>query len=179
MEYIKIVIPLINAWILAYFWYQIWKRQEVLKNQKENWLKFLSLLKRYNLSIDNLRNWRFQIYNTEREIYQERWNQLLKIWIELQNEHTLTELLFPNKNEEITLTWLAELQNELKANLDTYIDRKSRNEWRWDRSDVEISKVIFKPDNTSDEFWEKIKNEIEKISNPIKTQLTKQFNTTF
>lgn len=179
MECLKIILPIINTWILAYIWYQVWKKQEISKIQKENWLRFLSLLKRYVLSISNLRNWNFQLYETEELIYQERWNQLIKIWIELQNEHTLTELIFPGSKEEIKLTQLAELQNDLKINLDNYLDRKHRKAWKWDENDKKIIEIIMKSSNTSDEFWEKIQNEINSLSDPIKAQLSEQFNIKF
>ncbi|MBP9812195.1 hypothetical protein KBC86_02350 [Candidatus Gracilibacteria bacterium] len=150
----------------------------MLKNQKDSGLKFLSLLKRYGLTINNLRNGKFQLYDTEEIIYQERWNQLIKIWIELQNEHTLTELLFPSKKEELILTNLVDLQIELKANLDSYLDRKRRGKWKGDTSDSQISKIIFST-NSSDEFGVKIQNEINTLSEPIKNELSKQFNIKF
>ncbi len=129
--------------------------------------------------MDSIRNWSFQLYDTEEIIYQERWNQHIKIWIELQNEHTLIELLFPEWKEEIMLTNLAKLQNELKANLDTYLERKRRETWLWNESDLAIKSILFKLDGIPDAFWEKIKNEINTISNPIKIQISKQFNLNF
>ena len=63
-------------------------------------------------------------------------------------------------------------------NLDWVTEWTYINWTTWDTSDSQISKIIFST-NSSDEFWVKIQNEINTLSEPIKNELSKQFNIKF
>ncbi|GAB0174182.1 MAG: hypothetical protein HHAS10_00610 [Candidatus Altimarinota bacterium] len=164
------IISLITTIIGIYIGFTLWKKQEKIKKNTESGINLLTALKDYEISIEQARPIGFLLTDTEENIRNKHWENVIKSWKNLTSAYAIACITISDLEKSVNLDGILEIQNELYANLSTYLQRKNNDKFKDDKSDSDISKIIIRNiDASSDEFAIRLNAEVDRITQVIKS----------